>query len=366
MPRSTDTPILRVEAEALTIPTDGPEADGTIDWNATTIVLVHVAAGDQIGLGYAYTDASAVSVVRTLLTPHVLGCDPLDIERVYVAMRHAVRNVGRDGIAASAISAVDAALWDLKARLLNLPLVAVLGAVRDAAPVYGSGGFTTYSIARLSEQLSEWVGEGIQSVKMKIGRDAAADRTRVEAARNAIGADVELFVDANGAYDRKCALEQARRFAEQRVSWFEEPVSSDDMEGLRLLRDQFPPGMEIAAGEYGYNIQYFRRMLEGGSVDVLQADATRCGGITGFLRAGALADAFCLPLSAHTAPSLHAHLGCAVARLRHLEYFYDHVRIEQLLFDGVLRPIDGALCPDRSRPGNGLEVKRADLQRLAR
>jgi L-alanine-DL-glutamate epimerase-like enolase superfamily enzyme len=106
-------------------------------------------------------------------------------------------------------------------------------------------------------------------------------------------------------------------------------------------------------------------MLEAGSVDVLQADATRCGGLTGFLRAGVLADAFGLPLSAHTAPSVHAHVCCAVPRVRHLEYFYDHVRIEQQVFDGVLRPVGGALQPDRSRPGNGLELKRADAQRLA-
>jgi L-alanine-DL-glutamate epimerase-like enolase superfamily enzyme len=280
-------------------------------------------------------------------------------------MMQAVRNVGRDGIAASAISAVDNALWDLKARIVGVPLVGLLGAVRDAIPLYGSGGFTSYSVAKLSEQLSGWVGDGIGAVKMKIGRDPAADRVRVQAARDAIGDNAQLFVDANGAYDRKVALEQARRFVAQDVVWFEEPVSSDDLEGLRLLRDRAPAGMDIAAGEYGYDIQYFRRMLEAGSVDVLQADATRCGGITAFLKAGALADAFCLPLSAHTAPSLHAPVCCAVSRVRHLEYFHDHVRIEQMLFDGVLHPVDGALRPDRSRAGNGLELKRADAQRFA-
>jgi L-alanine-DL-glutamate epimerase-like enolase superfamily enzyme len=358
-------PVEHLDVDVFTIPTDAPEADGTIEWDATTIVIVHAVAGGRSGLGYSYTDASAETIVNTILADAVVGRDALDVERSYVAMMQAVRNIGRDGVAASAISAVDNALWDLKARLLDVSLVGLLGGVREAVPLYGSGGFTTYSIGRLRDQLSGWVRDGFRAVKMKIGRDPIADRVRVQAAREAIGADAQLLVDANGAYDRKLALDQAQRFAAQQVSWFEEPVSSDDLEGLRLLRDRAPAAMEIAAGEYGYDLQYFRRMIEAGSVDVLQADATRCGGTTGFLRAGALVDACCLPLSAHTAPSVHAHVCCAVSRVRHLEYFHDHARIEQLLFDGVLRPDNGALKPDRSRPGNGLELKRADARRLA-
>jgi L-alanine-DL-glutamate epimerase-like enolase superfamily enzyme len=361
----TEMPIERLDVEVFTIPTDAPEADGTIDWNATTIVVVHASAGGRVGVGYSYTHASAATIVTGMLADAVVDLEALDVERAYVAMRRAVRNIGRDGVAASAVSAVDNALWDLKARLLDISLVGLLGGVRDAISIYGSGGFTSYATPRLRQQLSGWVDKGIRSVKMKIGRDPLADRERVREARDAIGTAAALFVDANGAYDRKLALEQAAHFADQQVSWFEEPVSSDDLEGLRLLRDRAPAGMEIAAGEYGYDIQYFRRMLDAGSVDVLQADATRCGGVSGFLRAGALADAFGLPLSAHTAPSVHAHLCCAVSRVRHLEYFYDHARLEPLLFDGVLRPIDGALRPDRSRPGNGLELKRQDARRLA-
>lgn len=228
----------RLDVEAFTIPTDAPEADGTIAWNATTMVLVHARAGGITGLGYSYTDSSVSTLIRTKLAEVVIGCDAFDPERAYVAMMQSVRNVGRDGMAASAISAVDNALWDLKARLLDVPLVALLGAVREAVTLYGSGGFTSYSIPTLVEQLSGWVREGIRSVKMKIGRDPAADRLRVQAARDAIGAETQLFVDANGAYDRKVALDQAQRFATQQVSWFEEPVPSDDLEGLRLLRDR--------------------------------------------------------------------------------------------------------------------------------
>jgi L-alanine-DL-glutamate epimerase-like enolase superfamily enzyme len=200
---------------------------------------------------------------------------------------------------------------------------------------------------------------------MKIGTDPAADPERVRKAREAIGPNTELFVDANGAYSRKQALAFAEIFTEYGVSWFEEPVSSDDLEGLRLLRDRAPAGMDITAGEYGYDLFYFRRMLDAGAVDVLQADATRCAGITGFLQVGALCEARPLPLSAHCGPSLHAHPCCAVGRVRHVEYFHDHVRIEHMLFDGALTPVNGALRPDLSRPGLGLEFKRADAERYA-
>jgi L-alanine-DL-glutamate epimerase-like enolase superfamily enzyme len=277
----------------------------------------------------------------------------------------ATRNLGRPGITSTAIAAVDAALWDLKARLLGVPLVGLLGAVRGSIPVYGSGGFTNYSLDQLKERLGGWVAQGIGRVKMKIGSDPAADPERVRAAREAIGPDAELFVDANGAYGRKQALAKAEVFAEHRVSWFEEPVSSDDLEGLRLLRDRAPAGMEITAGEYGYDLVYFRRMLEAGAVDVLQPDATRCAGITGFLRAGALCEAFGVPLSAHTAPSLHAHPCCALPMARHVEYFHDHARIERTFFDGAQEPVEGHLRPDLSRPGLGLELKESEAARYA-
>ena len=123
--------------------------------------------------------------------------------------------------------------------------------------------------------------------------------------------------------------------------------------------------MAVSAGEYGYDLRYFRRMLETGAVDVLQADATRCGGVTGFLKAAAIADSFSLPLSAHTAPALHLHICCAAPRLRHLEWFHDHVRIEHGVFDGAPVPRDGVIAPNADRPGLGLEFKQADAERLA-
>ncbi len=357
--------IQSVEVSAYRIPTDAPESDGTLEWESTTLVLVRVEAGGKRGLGYTYADRSTATLIHQQLAKCVEGRDAMDIPGCWIAMVHSIRNLGRPGICAMAISAVDNALWDLKARLLDLPLARLLGAVRDRVPVYGSGGFTSYSPARLREQLAGWVADGILRVKMKVGREPSQDVARVRAAREAIGSDAGLFVDANGAYSRKEALAFAESFASLGVTWFEEPVPSDDLEGLRLLRDRAPAGLEIAAGEYGYDTPYFRRMLEAGAVDVLQADATRAGGITGFLQTAALCEARGVPLSAHCAPSLHAHVGCSAVPLRHIEYFHDHVRIEQALFDGALSPVGGALEPDWSRPGLGLEWKGRDAERYA-
>jgi L-alanine-DL-glutamate epimerase-like enolase superfamily enzyme len=354
----------RLAVSVYRVPTDAPEADGTLSWSSTTMVLVEAFAADRVGLGYSYTDASAARLVRELLAEQVVGRDALDVPAAWEAMAVATRNLGRPGIVASAIAAVDTALWDLKARLLDVSLVALLGAARDGVELYGSGGFTSYDDARLREQLGGWAADGLKRVKMKVGSDPADDPRRVRVARQAIGPEVALMVDANGAYERKEALALAESFAEERVDWFEEPVSSDDLAGLHLVRDRAPAGMAVAAGEYGYDLPYFRRMLEAESVDVLQADATRCAGFTGFLRAAALCAARSLPLSSHCAPALHLHVDCAAPNVVHAEYFHDHVRIEAMLFDGVQRPRDGVLRPDRSRPGMGLELRRADAVRF--
>jgi L-alanine-DL-glutamate epimerase-like enolase superfamily enzyme len=279
------------------------------------------------------------------------------------SMVGAIRNLGWPGLSATAISAVDVALWDLKAKLLEVSVADLLGRARDAVPVYGSGGLTSYPEAELCRQLADWVAEGITRVKMKVGRDPGADPARVQAAREAIGEGAELFVDANGAYSRSQALALAATYRQAGVTWFEEPVSSNDLDGLRHLRDRAPAGMAIAAGEYGYDPGYFRRMLDARAVDVLQADVTRACGITGLLAVGALCTAYEVPLSAHCAPQIHAHAGCAIGPLRHCEYFHTHARAERILFDGVLVPVDGALTPDPGRPGLGIELKGADAER---
>jgi L-alanine-DL-glutamate epimerase-like enolase superfamily enzyme len=359
MTTATSTVIERLEVAAHTIPTDEPESDGTLEWDSTTIVVVQARAGGTTGLGYTYTHDAAARLIEDKLGPLVRGRDLDDIPALWEELGAQLRNIGRPGIGFMALSAVDIALWDLKARLLGLPLVELFDARRDAAAVYGSGGFTSYSLQRLREQLTGWVDAGIPRVKVKVGREPDSDPKRLDVARAAIGPDTELYVDANGAFTHEDALTWADRYRrEWGVTWFEEPVSSADLDGLALVRQRAPEGLDIAAGEYAFVPADFRNLLDAEAVDCLQVDVTRCGGYTGFFHAAQLADHFGIEVSAHCAPQASAHVCCAIPRFRHIEYFHDHVRVERMLFDGVLEAEEGALRPDRSRPGHGLELKR--------
>jgi len=362
----TDARIDSVEASAYTVPTDAPEADGTISWDSTTMVLVRVRSGDVEGIGWTYGPTACAAVVRDELTDLVVGRNAMDVAGSSLSMIRAVRNAGRRGMVGYAISAVDVALWDLKARLLGLPLHHLLGAVTNDVPVYGSGGFTTYDEHQLREQLGHWALEQqIPRVKIKIGESWGSkperDLARMHQARAAVGEGTELFVDANGGYTRKQAIRIMAAAASLDVRWFEEPVSSDDLDGLREVRDAVTA--DVAAGEYGQDLYSFRGLCAAGAVDCLQADASRCGGITEFVRVAALAASFGLQVSGHCAPHLHAHVAAATPNLRHLEWFHDHVRIESMFFDGTLDPIGGTISPHPEAPGHGLTLRVADAER---
>ncbi|MGW4277037.1 enolase C-terminal domain-like protein [Streptomyces seoulensis] len=357
-----------VDVHAFRLPTDGPdgkEQDGTLEWDSTTMVLLRVHAGGRTGVGYTYGDVSVAAFLSGTIAPLLRGRSPLSPPALWELTGRRIRNAGRPGVGAMAASAADIALWDLKARLLDLPLVHLLPAHHDRVPVYGSGGFTNYPLDRLTGQLAGWTEQGIGRVKLKTSRDPERDPERLDAVRAAVGDATEILTDANGALGRKEALYWAHRFHDEwDVRWFEEPVSSADIEGLRMLSERGPARLEIAAGEYAYTTRDFVNLVDGGAVDCLQADVTRCGGVTGLLEVAGLASARQLDLSAHCAPAVSAHAFCAVRRLRHLEYFHDHVRFEHRVFDGVLSPVDGALRPDTGRPGLGLDVKWADAEPL--
>ncbi|MEV5748488.1 enolase C-terminal domain-like protein [Actinoallomurus sp. NPDC052308] len=352
--------MIELHASAYTIPTDGPEADGTLEWTSTTMVLVEVRADGRSGLGWTYGPAAVADVVTGELASVVSE----DVAASHEAMCRTVRNAGRPGICSMAISAVDCALWDLRARTLGLPLHRLLGAVRTEVPVYGSGGFTTYDAGRTREQLGHWAGDlGIPRVKIKIGESwgsrESRDLQRLELAREVVGGGVELYADANGAYSAKQAIRVAHQAADVDLRWFEEPVSSDDLPGLREVRSAVE--CEVAAGEYGYDLPYFTRIID--AVDCPQADVTRVGGITEFLRVAGLARAHGKDLSAHCAPHLHAAAMAAIPNARHIEWFHDHVRIESMLFDGALSPKGGCVRPREDAPGLGLSFKHADAER---
>lgn len=363
-PTSPQAPANRkIEEPAVTvytIPTDGVESDGTLEWSSTTMIVVRVHSGDVEGLGYTYGNAAIGRVIVSTLGPVICGRSPMDVPALQRDMVARVRNEGQSGLAMMAVSAVDIALWDLKAKLLAIPLFQLLGQTRESIAIYGSGGFTSYSDKQLYTQLQGWADEGLTAVKIKVGRDNAADVSRVSVAREAIGKEVKLYVDANGAYTVNDALRQAERFSIYGADWLEEPVPATALEELRFIRERVPPGMRIVAGEYGYQLNDFRALLEARAVDVLQADATRCGGITGFLKVGYLAEAFRIPLSSHCAPSAHLHAALSLASFSEAEYFHDHVLIEKQFFDGVAIPREGMLYPDANRSGHGLALRETE------
>lgn len=360
-----DDPLIdEVDVRVYTIPTDAPEGDGTKAWDSTTMVLVIARSGTTVGTGWTYGAAQCGAVVSDTLAPLLIGRSAIDVGARFDDLVKAVRNSGRQGAIGYAISAIDFALWDLKARLLELPLHRLLGAVRDTVPVYGSGGFTTYSERQLAEQLGGWAhAQHIPRVKIKIGEswgsNAVRDLARLRQAREIIGDEVELFADANGGYARKQAIRVAHQAADVDLRWFEEPVSSDDLVGLREVRDAIDA--DVAAGEYGFDLTYFRRMCQAQAVDCLQVDATRCGGITEWMRAAAVAASHGLEVSGHCAPHMHVHVAAATPNLRHLEWFHDHVRIESRFFDGALDPTGGELTPSGA-PGNGLTLRESDAE----
>jgi L-alanine-DL-glutamate epimerase-like enolase superfamily enzyme len=234
----------------------------------------------------------------------------------------------------------------------------LLGRAHPHVPLYGSGGFTSMTDDQLRAQLDGWLrDDGITAVKIKIGEDrggnVARDLHRIALARSAVGDDVVLMADANGGYQTKQAVRVAA--CDAGIAWFEEPVSSDRLGDLALLRGMIAP--EVTAGEYGTTLDYFERMCAAGAVDCLQVDATRCGGYTGLLAAAAVAAAHGLEISTHCAPHLHASVALAVTNLRHAEYFADHVRADRLLFDGAPVPSHGRLVPQDDLPGHGMGLR---------
>ncbi len=361
MTTTVATPVTAVRAGVYRFPTPTPEADGTFAWNATTAVTAEVEAGGRTGLGWTYSSPAAAALVEGELSGALRGHDAFDAPGAWAAMHRAGRNLGTRGLYAQALSAVDIALWDLKARLLETPLADLFGRVRDDVPVYGSGGFTTFDDAQLAAQVEDWQAAGCTAMKIKIGEswggNPERDVVRVSRLRELAGDDAELMVDANGGY----APGQARRIGavldELGVVWFEEPVSSDDVDDLRLLRGVLR--CDVAAGEYVSDEREAVRLSP--AVDCLQLDATRCGGYTGWLRCAAVAVAAGLQVSAHCAPSLHAPVAASLPQLRHVEWFADHGRLEPLLVDGAPPVTAGALHPGRA-PGHGMTLA-ADADR---
>lgn len=348
----------QVEVRALSFPTSAPQSDGTLTWDHTDVVTVEIRAASRVGLGWSYTSPAAVELIRSVLAREVLGADPSSPGRLWEQMHRACRNFGTRGIALAAISAVDIALWDLRSKLLGVPLAELWGSHRTSVPVYGSGGFTSMSMEQLDAQVAEWLRAGCAAVKVKIGEDwgrnVIRDLDRAARVTTLVNGDADVMVDANGAYSRSQAMHVGQDLDLLGVTWFEEPVSSEDLRGLAALRDGL--SLDVAAGEYVAELSDARSMCE--AVDCLQLDVTRCGGFTGWRRCAAYAHAAHVPVSAHCAPALHLPLALADDAVRHVEWFSDHVAVEAQLVEGAPTVHDGRMTAPRSpAPGHGYRLK---------
>jgi L-talarate/galactarate dehydratase len=314
---------------------------------------IATAQGHQ-GVGYSYSKRAGgygQYAHAKELAEDVLGEDPNDIQRIWTKLIWAGASVGRSGLATQAIAAIDIALWDLKAKRAGLPLAKLLGAYRDSVACYNtSGGFLSSSIEEIIENVQASVEQGIGGVKIKVGQpDSRIDLQRVDTVRSALRDDVALMVDANQQWDRVTALRIGRQLEGFQLTWIEEPLDAYDAEGHAMLADKLDTA--IATGEMLTSTAEHRTLIERRSVDFIQPDAARVGGITQFLRIMALGEEAGLKLAPHFAMEIHLHLSAAYA----LDAWVEHFDWLEPLFNERLRIADGRMHVP-ARPGLGFSL----------
>ena len=310
------------------------------------------------GLGLGGGAQAARAVIEGTLKPLLIGQDPLHIEKIWDDLFWAVRGVGRKGLAFCAISAVDVALWDLKAKFFEVPLYQLLGPYTEKVPIYGSGGWTHFNLDELLAEQTGYVDRGMKSVKMKVGKDFGQseqeDIERLAATREAVGDDIEILIDANNGYYAKQAIRMAKAFEPYRVGWFEEPVLADDIEGLAAVARAID--IPVATGEHEYTKLALRsdRSRRGRH---RSAGRRRVGGITEWMKVAHLAHAFNLPVAPHAYQLVHLHLACATPNLRIVEYLGAVEEADKIFYTEFPQPDpDGMWAPYPDKPGLGLEL----------
>ena len=336
-----------------TLAPPGPDAGGRGQ------LFVHLSTDEGVeGLGIGQAAPGARQVIESALKDLLLDQDPFCIEKLWSDMFRRVRGYGRKGVAFCALSAVDIGLWDLKAKALGLPLYRLLGPYTDTVPIYGSGGWTNFTTEELVAEMVAYVDQGINRVKMKVGKDFGGserkDLERVAAVREAVGEDVALYVDANNGYYAKQAVYMAKEFEAYQVGWFEEPVLADDIQGLVDIRRAI--NIPVASGEHEYTRYGFKELIARGCVDIVQPDVGRVGGVTEWLKVAHMAHAFNLPVAPHAVQLVHLHLACATPNLKVVEYLNTSLETDRVWYTEFPEPRDGMWSPYPDRPGLGLEL----------
>ena len=334
-----------------TMPT--PKTDG----RSQLFVHIYTDEGYE-GLGMAEATPGTRQVIQDALSRILIGKDPSDIEKLWDQMFWAVRGFGRKGVAFCAISAVDIALWDLKGKILGLPLYKLLGAYTDSVPIYGSGGWTNFTEKELIQEMEGYIESGINRVKMKVGKDYGKsereDINRVEAVRKAVGDDVTIFLDANNGYYKKQAIYMAKEFEQFQVGWLEEPLIPDDIGGMANVSQA--THIPIASGEHEYTKYGFRDLVQRGGADIVQPDIARVGGVTEWMKIAHLCQAFNLPIAPHAMQLPHLHVACAIPNLKAVEYMNTQLEGDRIWYTEFPEQRNGMWSPFKDKPGLGLEL----------
>jgi L-alanine-DL-glutamate epimerase-like enolase superfamily enzyme len=358
---ATTDRIRHVQLSTLVLPLEVPISDAKVltgrQQPMTEIVFLIaeiLTDNGESGIGFSYSKRAggpAQYAHAREVADRLIGEDPNDIGRIYQKLLWAGASVGRSGVATQAIAAFDIALYDLKAKRAGLPLAKLLGAYRDSVQTYNtSGGFLQASVEEIKERASQSLAEGIGGIKIKVGHpDSRVDLARVSALREHLGADVPFMVDANQQWDRPTAMRMGRALEEYDLVWIEEPLDAYDAEGHAQLAARLDTS--IATGEMLSSVGEHVSLIENRSVDIIQPDAPRIGGITPFLRLAALADQAGLQLAPHFAMEIHLHLAAAYPR----EPWVEHFEWLNPLFNERLETRDGRMIVP-NRPGLGFTL----------
>ncbi len=355
---------------------------GTRMKNDSTLIMVQTDEG-LTGLGAALGNPEVVrAIVDYELGPNIVGMDPMFSERIYEYMYNGERAFNavqqgwatppasrRRGMVMEALSGIDLAVWDVKAQALGIPIYKALGAVRDSIRGYASGGWAPGEESE--REMAGYAAKGFTAVKMRVvGHDGFSLKnaiTRIKAARRGIGPDVELFIDAHGAFDVATAIKVAKAVEEFDISWFEEPISPDDHPGLGLVRQA--TSIPIATGEREFTRFDFIDLLRHNAIDIAQPDIGRAGGFTEIRRIAAITSAHQIRLAPHAwsngalfAASIHLALHCPNCFV--LECSQAHMPMMYELFNEPfdIRP-DGMVFPP-DRPGLGFTLRKDVFERF--
>lgn len=317
------------------------------------------------GTGFAYTlgigGTALRELVDTYLTPLVLGVDPQDVERIWTRCWWELHALGSAGMTRFALAVIDIALWDILAKHAGVPLYRLLGGSRDRIPAYGSGINMHLDGEPLLDQMRGFLSRGYRGVKMKVGRDnPEEDVERVGSVRRLIGPGVRLMLDANQKWTAGEAIRRTAHLRQFDPFWLEEPILADDRVGHVHVRQA--TGVPVAIGETLYTRYEFADYMRAGAVDIVQADITRVGGFTEWIKIARLAEGFNLPVAPHFMMELSVHALCAVPNGLILEDLQGGSLTDLGILAEPIRVIHGEIAPP-ARPGHGIAFDPAALRR---